>query len=147
MFDVFNIDMWKFKMSAYLKALGLRVYVATIKKSYFDNYKYIEANAQAMEALKHTLSKGNLSLISHCDSSFAVWNTLTSPEQQTTNIVKREAIVDESDEACSLGEVNVFHIAKVKSQWEIKEKCSLFNVCFSASMACALASIYLLLSK
>ena len=29
-------------MSAYLKALGLRVYLATIKKSYIGNDKYLE---------------------------------------------------------------------------------------------------------
>jgi len=57
MFDVSNIDMWKFKMSAYLKALGLHVYLATTKKSYIDNDKYLEANAQAIDALKYTLSK------------------------------------------------------------------------------------------
>ena len=56
MYDVSNIDMWKFKMSAYLKALGLHVYLATTKKSYFGNDKYIEANAQAIDALGHTLS-------------------------------------------------------------------------------------------
>ena len=44
MYDVFNIDMWKFKMSAYLKALGLHVYLATTKKLYADNGKYLEAN-------------------------------------------------------------------------------------------------------
>jgi len=53
MFDVFNIDMWKFKMSSYLKALGLHDYLATTKKSYFENEKYLEANAQAMIVLKH----------------------------------------------------------------------------------------------
>ena len=52
MYDVSNIDMWKFKMSVYLKALGLHVYLATTKKSYFGNDKYLEANIQAMEALK-----------------------------------------------------------------------------------------------
>jgi len=56
MYDVSNIDMWKFKMSAYLKSLGLHVYLATIKKSYLDNDKHIEANTQALDALKHTLS-------------------------------------------------------------------------------------------
>ena len=45
MYDVFNIDMWKFKMSSYLKALGLHVYLATTKKSYIDNDKYLGANA------------------------------------------------------------------------------------------------------
>jgi len=87
-------------VSAYLKTLGLHVYLATTKKTYFGNDKYIEANAQALEALRRTLSRDYLSIVSHCDSTFAVWNTLISPEQQTTNNVEREVIVDESDEAC-----------------------------------------------
>ena len=45
MYVVSNIDMWKFKMSAYLKALELHVYLATTKKSYLGNDKHIEANA------------------------------------------------------------------------------------------------------
>ena len=45
MYDISNIDMWKFRMSAYLKTLGLHVYLITIKKTYFDNDKYIKANA------------------------------------------------------------------------------------------------------
>jgi len=40
-YDVSNINMWKFKMNAYLKALGLHVYLATIKKTYFGNDKYM----------------------------------------------------------------------------------------------------------
>ena len=56
-------------MSTYLKALGLHVYLSTIKKSYFGNDKYLEANAQAMEAFKHTLSEEHISLIFHCDSA------------------------------------------------------------------------------
>jgi len=59
-------------MSSYLKAQGLRVYLATTNKSYFGNDKHIETNAQAIDALKHTLSKEQFSLISHCDSTFAV---------------------------------------------------------------------------
>jgi len=82
MYDVSNIDMWKFKMNAYLKALGLHVYLVTTKKSYFDNDKHIEANAQAMEALRHILRKEHLCLISNRDSAFAVWNTLTSPKEK-----------------------------------------------------------------
>ena len=53
MYDVSNIDIWKFKISAYLKALGLHVYLVTTKKSHFDNEKYLGANAQALDALKH----------------------------------------------------------------------------------------------
>jgi len=56
-YDVSNIDMWKFKMSAYLKALGLHVYLATTKKSFISNGKYLGANAQALDTLKHILSK------------------------------------------------------------------------------------------
>ena len=44
-------------MSKYLKPLGMHVYLATIKKSYLGNDKYIEANTQALDALKQTLSK------------------------------------------------------------------------------------------
>jgi len=57
MYDVTNIDMWKYKMSIYLKILGMHVYLTTIKKSYFDNDKYIKTNAQALDALRHTFSK------------------------------------------------------------------------------------------
>ena len=52
MYDVSNIDMWKFKMSAYLKALGLHVYLSTTKKSYVGNEMYLGGNGQALEALK-----------------------------------------------------------------------------------------------
>ena len=45
MYDVSDIDIRKFKMSAYLKTLGLYVYLATTKKSYVGNDKHIEANA------------------------------------------------------------------------------------------------------
>ena len=43
MFDVLNIDMWKLKMSMYLKTLGIHVYLAATKKSYLGNSKHIEA--------------------------------------------------------------------------------------------------------
>ena len=71
-FDVSNIDMWKLKMSMYLKILGLHVYLVAIKKSYLDNSKHIEANAQALEALRSTLNKEYLMMVSNCDSAFAV---------------------------------------------------------------------------
>ena len=44
-------------MSAYLKALGLHVFLDITKKSYLDNDKHIEANAQALERLRSTLNK------------------------------------------------------------------------------------------
>ena len=69
-------------MSAYLKSLGLHIYLTTIKKFYLGNEKHIEANAQVLVALRHTLRNDQFSMISHCDSEFTVWNTLTSPELQ-----------------------------------------------------------------
>ena len=106
MFDISNIDIWKLRMSAYLKTLGLHVYLVTIKKTYFGNAKYIEVNAQALDALKHSLSKEYLSMISHCDSAFAVCHTLTSPKLQTTNIMEKESSGDESEETCYMVQGN-----------------------------------------
>ena len=71
-FDVSNIDVWKIKMSMYLKTIGLHVFLAATKKSYLGNSKHIEANAQAITALRITLSKEYLMIVSHCDSPFAV---------------------------------------------------------------------------
>ena len=67
-------------MRTYLKCLGMHVYLVTTKKSYLGDNKYIEANAQALLALRHTLSKDYPCMIFHCDSAFAVWNILISPE-------------------------------------------------------------------
>ena len=86
-------------MSTYLSALGLHVYLTTTKKSYLTNDKHIEANAKAIDALKHTLNKEHLSLISHCDSTFVVWNILTSSKKQTTHVLEKESSGDESNQA------------------------------------------------
>ena len=72
-------------MSSYLKALRLHVYLAITKKSYVGNDKHIESNAQAINALKHSLSKEYLSMISHCDSAFAVWNKIHLSRASNTN--------------------------------------------------------------
>ena len=45
-FDILNIQIWKVKLSLYLKALGFHVYLATIKNSYINDSKNIEANAK-----------------------------------------------------------------------------------------------------
>ena len=93
-------------MSAYLKALGLHVYLTTTKKSYLGNNKHIEANAQALEAIRQTLSKEYSSIVSHCYSAFAVWNTLASPKLQTTKYVKEESSEDESKQVCYMVQGN-----------------------------------------
>ena len=72
MYDTSNIDVWKVKMFMYLKTLGMHVHLAATKKSYLGNSKHIEVNAQALKALRCTLSKEYLMLVSHCDSIFAV---------------------------------------------------------------------------
>ena len=105
MFDVSNIDMRKFRMSMYLKTLGLHVFLSATKKSYLGNSKHVEANAQALEALRSTLNKEYL-CVSHCDSAFAVWNTLTSSELQTLNIMEKESSEDESEQRCYMVQGN-----------------------------------------
>ena len=89
-------------MSMYLKTLGMHVFLTTTKKSYLGNNKHIEANTQALKALRRTLSKEYLILVSNCDSAFAVQNTLTSPKLQTTNIVEEESSGEESDQPCDM---------------------------------------------
>jgi len=106
LFDVSNIDVWKIKMNMYLKTIGLHVFLAATKKSYLGNSKHIEANAQDLEALRSTLSKEYLSMISHCDSAFAVWNTLTFSELQTPNIVEKESSEDEFEQHCYMVQGN-----------------------------------------
>ena len=56
----------------YLKTPGWHVFLAATKKSYLGNSKHIEVNAQALEALRSTLNKEYLCLVSNCDSAFAV---------------------------------------------------------------------------
>ena len=45
MFDVSNIDMWKHRMSMYLKTLSLHVHLAVTKESFLGNSKLKKANA------------------------------------------------------------------------------------------------------
>ena len=69
----------------YLKALGIYVYFATIKDSYFINDKYLQANTKSIHAIKSTLNDDCLSRVSNIESDFIVWNTLCSIGEQTPN--------------------------------------------------------------
>ena len=100
----------------------MHVYLATTNKLHIDNGKHLEANIQAMEALRHTLSKKHLSLISHCDSTFAVWNTLTSPKVQTAHVLEKESNRDESDQACFMVQGN--DSLEVISDTQLDDSCS-----------------------
>ena len=77
-FNILNIQIWKVKMSLYLKALGIHVYLATTNNAYCLDGKNFEANAKALNALKSTLNDDYLSRVSNFDSAFVVWNTLIS---------------------------------------------------------------------
>ena len=57
MYDTSNIDVWKVRMSMYLKTLGMHVHLAATKKSYLGNSKHIEANALTLKALRASLHK------------------------------------------------------------------------------------------
>ena len=83
MFDILNFQNWNVKMSMYLKALSIHVYLATIKNSYFINGIYLEANVKALHLLKSTLSDDYLSRVSNFGSTFVVWITLISLGEQT----------------------------------------------------------------
>jgi len=72
MFDILNIQTWKVKMSMFLKVLGIHVYFATIKDSYFLNGKHLEANAKVIIALKSTLNDDYLFRVSNLGSAFVV---------------------------------------------------------------------------
>ena len=72
-------------MSMYLKALGIHVYLATIKDSYFVNGKHLEANAKVIHVLKLTLNDEYLSRVSNFDLTFVVWNTLLTFSEQKLN--------------------------------------------------------------
>ena len=82
MFDISKLDIWKVLMSCHLKAISYKAYLAITKESYLSNSLHIEANAQALKALRASLNKKYLNMVSHCDSACAVWNILTSPKLQ-----------------------------------------------------------------
>ena len=82
LFDILNIQTWKVKMSMYLNALDIHVYLATIKDSYCLNGKHLEANVKAIHALKSTLNDDYLCRVSNFDSAFVIWNTLVSLGKQ-----------------------------------------------------------------
>ena len=48
MFDILHFQTWRVKISMYLKAHGIHVYLATIKESYCLNGKHLEANTKSI---------------------------------------------------------------------------------------------------
>ena len=74
----------------YLKALGIHVYLATIKETCFVNGKYLEANAKAVHTLKSTLNDDYLFRVSNIDSAFVLCNTLITLGEQTPHDKKSD---------------------------------------------------------
>ena len=92
MFDPSNIVVWKIRMTVYLQTLGHKVYLAITKESFLSDSKHIGANAQALEAIRNTLSKDYLLRASNIDSAFAVWNLLTTTT--TSELINRRSLVE-----------------------------------------------------
>ena len=87
-------------MSIYLKDLGIHVYLATIKDSYFINGKHLEANTKAIHAIKSTLNDDYLSRVSDIELAFVVWNTICSHRDQMPN--EKESDSDDGSDASNL---------------------------------------------
>ena len=75
----------------YLKALGIHVYFATIKESYFVNCKYLDANTKAIHTLNLTINDDYLSRVSNVDSAFVLQNILTFLGEQIQNDRERDS--------------------------------------------------------
>ena len=69
-------------MSMYLKALSIYIFLTTTKDSYCLNGKHLEANTKAHHALKFILNDEYLSSVANFDSTFVIWNTLISLDEQ-----------------------------------------------------------------
>ena len=61
-------------------------------------------------------------MVSHCDFTFAVWNTLTSPVLQTIKYVEKESSEDEFKQACYMVQGN--DILEVNSDTHLNDSAS-----------------------
>ena len=108
-FDPSNIVVWKYRMSMYLKTLGLHVFLAATKRCYLGDRNHIGANALALEAIRSTLSKDYLIRVSNFDSAFTVWNmlsTTTTTSKLQVPIQQEEVSSGESDSQCLMVQGN-----------------------------------------
>ena len=88
-------------MAIYLQTLGYKVHIAITKVSFLSDSKHIGANAQALEAIRSTLSREHLLLVSNLDSAFAVWNILTTTTTSKLQMqIQPEESSGESDSQC-----------------------------------------------
>ena len=104
----------------YFKALGIHVYLATIKNLYFVNGKNLEANVKAIHALKSTLNDEYLSRVFNFDSAFVVWNTILSVGEQKQYYTERDSD-DGSDASNICYMVQGDNPLEVNSEFELDE--------------------------
>ena len=107
LYDPSNILVWTTRISIYLQTLGLHVFLAATKKCYLGNCIHIGANAQALEAIRSTLSKDYLMRVSNIDSAFIVWNKLTTTSASKLQMpIQPEESSGESDSQCFMVQGN-----------------------------------------
>ena len=107
-------------------ALGYKVHLAITKESYLSDSKHIEANAQALEAIRR-LSKEYLMLVSNLDSAFVVWNklTTTTTSELQMPIQQEEESSGDSESQCLMVQGN--------DSLEVQSESQLDNVDASSS--------------
>ena len=85
----------------------MHVFLAATKKCYLGNCIHLGANAQALEAIRSTLSKEYLLHVSNIDSAFAVWNLLTTTTtSELQEQIQEEESSGESDSQCFMVQGN-----------------------------------------
>jgi len=127
-FDPSNIVVWKYRMSMYLKTLGIHVFLAATKKCYLGNGDHIGANAQALEAIRSTLPKEYLMLASNFDSAFAVWNMLT-----TTTTSKLQLPIQPEEESSGESEPQQCYTVQGNDSLEVQSETQLDSLDSSSS--------------
>ena len=91
LFDILDFQNWEVKMSMYLKAFGIHIFLATTKDLYYLNGKHFKANTKTIHALKSTLNDDYLSRVSNFVSAFLIWNTLVSFGEQMPHHKKSDS--------------------------------------------------------
>ena len=90
---------------------------------------HIVANAQALEAIRSTLSKDYLLSVSNLDSSFAVWNKLT-----TTTTSKLQTSIQQEEESSGESEPQQCYTVQGNDSLEVHSESQLdSDYCASSS--------------
>ena len=113
----------------YLKTLGLHFFLAATKRCYLGDHIHRGANAQALEAIRSTLSKDYLIRVSNFDSAFAVWNMLTTTTTSELQLpIQPEESSGESESQCFMVQGN--------DSLEVQSETQLDSDSFDASSSC-----------